>query len=110
MARAAGRHAGRSPGPAPLEQLKGLSSGYELGCVYWYEDGAWARASHPGTLDDDGLDCGMSRFTDRADVLCTIADEDHGATSAQDAECLPTHTENRRLTPELLMSMTADPG
>ncbi|WP_298562103.1 hypothetical protein [Streptomyces luteogriseus] len=99
-----------APGWLPHEQLKDLSSGYELGCVYWYEDGAWARASYPGTLDDDGLDCGMGRFTDRADVLRTIADEDHAATSPQNAQALLAHAENHRLTPELLMSLTADPG
>ncbi|MFF7489185.1 hypothetical protein ACH4MW_05910 [Streptomyces luteogriseus] len=99
-----------APDWLPHEHLKELASGYELGCVYWWEDGAWARASYPGTLGDDGLDCGMSRFTDRADVLRTIADEDHGATSARHAESLLTHAENRRLTPELLMSLTDGPG
>ncbi|WP_248502544.1 hypothetical protein [Streptomyces sp. D2-8] len=46
----------------------------------------------------------------RADVPRTIADGDHGATSAHDAEALLTHAEHHRLTPELLMSLTADPG
>ncbi|MER5834944.1 hypothetical protein ABT116_29940 [Streptomyces sp. NPDC002130] len=87
-----------------------LQSGYELGCVYWYENGVWARAAYPGILDDDGLDCGMSRFADRADVLRTIADQDHGATSAHHAEALLAHAENHRLTPELLMALTTDPG
>ncbi|MDK1344547.1 hypothetical protein QNO09_14750 [Streptomyces sp. 378] len=98
-----------APGWLPHDRLKDLLSGYELGCVYWYENGAWARAAYPGTLDDDGLDCGTSRFTDRTDVLHTIADEEHGATSAGDAEDLLAHAENYRLTPELLMSLTADP-
>ncbi|MFF7736386.1 hypothetical protein [Streptomyces sp. NPDC007984] len=99
-----------APDWLPHEQLKELVSGYELGCVYWYEDGAWARAPYPGTLRDDGLDCGMSRFTDRADLLRTLADEDHAATSAQDAQALLAHAERRRLTPELLLSLTAGPG
>ncbi|MFB6846666.1 hypothetical protein ACFCXS_17665 [Streptomyces sp. NPDC056373] len=97
------------PGWLPHERLRDLLSGYELGCVYWHENGTWARAPYPGTLDDDGLDCGMSRFTDRADVLRTIADEDHGATSAHDAEALLAHAEGYRLTTELLMSLTSDP-
>ncbi|MFD8236616.1 hypothetical protein ACFV20_32665 [Streptomyces sp. NPDC059696] len=97
------------PGWLPHEQLKDLVSGCQLGCVYWYEGGAWARAAYPGTLHDDGLDCGMSRFVDRTDVLRTVADEDHGATSAQDAETLLGHAESHRLTPALLMSLTADP-
>ncbi|GAA2766730.1 hypothetical protein GCM10010103_57710 [Streptomyces paradoxus] len=52
----------------------------------------------------------MSRFTDRDDVLRTIADEDHGATSAGEAEALLAHAEGYRLTPELLMSLTTDPS
>jgi hypothetical protein len=99
-----------APDWLPHGQLQDLLSGYELGCVYWYENGAWARAAYPGTLNDDGLDCGMSRFADRTDVLRTIADEDHGATSARAADDLLAHAENHRLTPELLMSLTAGPG
>ncbi|MEV0241746.1 hypothetical protein AB0I06_17705 [Streptomyces sp. NPDC050674] len=99
-----------APAWLPHDPLKDLVSGCELGCVYWYENGAWARAPYPGTLADDGLDCGMSRFADRADVLRTIADEDHGAMPAGHAEDLLAHAENYRLTPELLMSLTADPG
>ncbi|MFJ3445320.1 hypothetical protein ACIPM2_29540 [Streptomyces sp. NPDC086081] len=98
-----------APAWLPHQELADLLEGSELGCVYWFEDGAWARAPYPDTLDDDGLDCGMSRFADRADVLRTIADDEHGATSAADAETLLAHAENRRLTPELLMSLTRDP-
>ncbi|MEU1575079.1 hypothetical protein ABZ519_28775 [Streptomyces collinus] len=46
--------------------------------------------------------------TDRDDVLRTIADEDHGATSARGAHALLAHAEDHRLTPELLMSLTGD--
>ncbi|MFJ5730707.1 hypothetical protein [Streptomyces paradoxus] len=99
-----------APAWLPHDELGDLLSGNELGCVYWYENGTWARAPYPGTLDDDGLDCGMSRFTDRDDVLRTIADEDHGATSAGEAEALLAHAEGYRLTPELLMSLTTDPS
>ncbi|MFE6412726.1 hypothetical protein ACFVOR_37980 [Streptomyces sp. NPDC057837] len=98
-----------APSWLPHARLEDLLGGAELGCVYWFENGAWARAPYPETLDDDGLDCGMSRFADRADVLRTVADEDHGATSAADAEALLAHAEAYRLTPELLMSLTRDP-
>jgi hypothetical protein len=98
-----------APGWLPHEQLRNLLSGCELGCVYWYENGAWARAPYPATLDDDGLDCGMSRFADRKDVLRVIADEDHGAMSAPDAETLLAHAEGYRLTPELVMSLVTEP-
>ncbi|WP_189851424.1 hypothetical protein [Streptomyces omiyaensis] len=55
-------------GPAwlPWEELEDRRSGGELGCVYWYEDGTWARAPYPDGLDDDGLDCGMGELADRA--------------------------------------------
>jgi hypothetical protein len=52
----------------------------------------------------------MSRFADRADVPRTVADDEHGATSAADAEPLPAHAEDYRLTPEPLMSLTRVPG
>ncbi|MER7895525.1 hypothetical protein ABTX62_05165 [Streptomyces sp. NPDC096046] len=80
-----------APGWLPHDQLKDLLSGCEPGCVHRSENGAWARAAYAGTLDDDGLDCGMSRFTDRTEVLHTIADEEHGATSAATRRtCRPT--------------------
>ncbi|MGY3847784.1 hypothetical protein ACWV2X_21610 [Streptomyces hydrogenans] len=63
-------------GPAwlPWEELKDRLSGDELGCVYWYEDGAWARAPYPDGLDDDGLDCGMSELADRAEAAALLAE------------------------------------
>ncbi|HSX97136.1 MAG TPA: hypothetical protein VLG91_07070 [Streptomyces sp.] len=93
----------------PHERLRDLLEGCELGCVYWYENGVWARAPYPTTLDDDGLDCGMSRFVDRKDVLRTVADEDHGAMPAHDAETLLYHAETFRLTPDLLFSLVTAP-
>lgn len=52
----------------PQELLRKLIGTYEIGCVYWYENGAWARAPYPEDLGDDGLDCGLSRLAtlDRA--------------------------------------------
>ncbi|MDG5807643.1 hypothetical protein P9869_34310 [Streptomyces ossamyceticus] len=98
-----------APDWLPHESLQDLLKGWQLGCVYWYENGAWARAPYPATLHDDGLDCGMSRFVDRKDVLRTIADEDHGALPAHDAETLLTHAETHRLTTDLLMSLVDEP-
>ena len=51
----------------------------------------------------------MSRFVDRKDVLSVIADEDHGAMPAHDAETLLAHAESYRLTPELLLSLATGP-
>ncbi|MET9955701.1 hypothetical protein ABZ135_29710 [Streptomyces sp. NPDC006339] len=84
----------------PYEELRDRLAGNELGCVYWYEDGAWARAPYPEDLDDDGLDCGMSRFAVRAEALGLLAD--HVAYDRPAAELLMTAAEGHRLTPELL--------
>ncbi|MES5819753.1 hypothetical protein [Streptomyces sp. RG80] len=48
----------------PYKELRDRLAGNELGCVYWYDNGAWGRARYPEDLQDDGLDCGMSRFVD----------------------------------------------
>ncbi|MFD0369405.1 hypothetical protein [Streptomyces sp. NPDC127114] len=88
------------PGWLPYEELRDRLSGNELGCVYWYETGAWGRAPYPGDLDDDGLDCGMSRFVDRGEALGLLADL--VAYDRPAAEILMAAAEERRLTPELL--------
>ncbi|MEU9865697.1 hypothetical protein AB0D99_32985 [Streptomyces sp. NPDC047971] len=87
----------------PYEELRDRLEGNELGCVYWFENGAWDRAPYPDDLDDDGLDCGMSRFVDRADALGLLADHvRHDVDGA--AGTLMDHAEGYRLTPELLES------
>lgn len=84
----------------PYEKLRDLVQGYELGCVYWYENGAWARAPYPATLRDDGLDCGMSRFAGR-DAVRELLEDDV-------PEEFFDRAEQYRLTPELLESLVAD--
>ncbi|MBZ3906012.1 hypothetical protein [Streptomyces griseiscabiei] len=98
-----------APDWLPHERLRDLLGGDELGCVYWYENGIWARAPYPASLDDDGLDCGMSRFVDRKDVLRTVADEDHGAMTTHDAETLLGRAEAHRLPSALLLSLLSGP-
>ncbi|MFK8906558.1 hypothetical protein [Streptomyces sp. YS-3] len=66
----------QAPDWLPFERLRRLLEGNELGCVYWYEDGAWARAPYPDQLGDDGLDCGMSRFAAREEALGLLMDAD----------------------------------
>ncbi|MEU4266912.1 hypothetical protein [Streptomyces sp. NPDC026092] len=93
----------------PYEELRDRLAGNELGCVYWYEDGAWARAPYPDDLKDDGLDCGMSRFTDRTDALRLL--DDHVRYDGAAAETLLTHAERHSLTPELLATFaTSEEG
>ncbi|MES5823086.1 hypothetical protein [Streptomyces sp. RG80] len=84
----------------PYEELRDRLAGNELGCVYWYDNGAWARAPYPQDLKDDGLDCGMSRFVER-DEAHWLLDEYVGY-GAPARELLMEHAESRRLTPELL--------
>ncbi len=57
----------------PYEELRDRLQGNELGCVYWYENGAWSRAPYPDGLGDDGLDCGMSDVVDRDRLLRELA-------------------------------------
>ena len=86
----------------PYEELRDRLAGNELGCVYWYENGAWARAPYPEDLDDDGLDCGMSRFTERDELLALMADlVDHDG-SGPDARALLDAAEAGALTQALL--------
>ncbi|MFD7324591.1 hypothetical protein ACFV9D_26425 [Streptomyces sp. NPDC059875] len=84
----------------PYDELRDRLEGNELGCVYWYENGAWARAPYPEDLDDDGLDCGMSRFVDRDDALSLL--DEHVRHEGSGAEILMDHAEGYRLTAELL--------
>ncbi|MFF3975668.1 hypothetical protein [Streptomyces sp. NPDC001828] len=93
-----------APGWLPFDRLRDLIEGYELGCVYWYENGAWARAPYPEGLGDDGLDCGMSRFADRADVLDAI---DLGEGAGIGPETLLDGAERGELTAELVESLVS---
>ncbi|MCX5195497.1 hypothetical protein OOK31_16560 [Streptomyces sp. NBC_00249] len=97
----------------PYETLRELGRGWELGCVYWFEDGAWARAPYPEGVEDDGLDCGISRFVVRRELLglldgvgqdCTC---DPGPEPAHTAAGLLEAAERRRLAPEVLESFAA---
>ncbi|MEV6562514.1 hypothetical protein AB0M22_42800 [Nocardia sp. NPDC051756] len=52
-----------APEWVPRHYLQGLVDDYMVGCVYWFDEGAWHRASYPDDLGDDGLDCGISALT-----------------------------------------------
>ncbi|MFF5703702.1 hypothetical protein ACFY7H_14515 [Streptomyces sp. NPDC012794] len=95
----------------PYETLRDLLGGWQLGCVYWSENGSWVRAPYPDDLDDDGLDCGMSRFTDRRDLLRLLEgawdDCDCGAAArrAETAARLLDAALRRELTPGTLEAL-----
>ncbi|MFG2328823.1 hypothetical protein ACGFMM_04285 [Streptomyces sp. NPDC048604] len=93
----------------PYDELRDRLKGNELGCVYWYENGAWARAPYPEDLDDDGLDCGLSRFVNRAKtpyLLMDIVDEAGDGPTVDD---LLDAVEAGTLTPKLLESLGERP-
>lgn len=39
----------------PWEELRHEAAGMTIGYLYWWQDGAWARAPYPDDLQDDGL-------------------------------------------------------
>jgi hypothetical protein len=61
-----------APEWVPRHYLRGLIDAYMVGCVYWFDEGAWHRAPYPDDLADDGLDCGMSALTTRAGAVGEI--------------------------------------
>ncbi|MFD3727545.1 hypothetical protein [Streptomyces sp. NPDC058671] len=83
----------------PYDELHDRLKGYELGCVYWYENGVWARAPYPDGLRDDGLDCGMSGFVERDRVLGELSDHLDGTVGGPDADRLLADAEAHRLEP-----------
>lgn len=89
----------------PFETLRDLLEGYELGCVYWWEKGAWARASYPTGLGDDGLDCGMSLFADWNGARNELAGFDRAVTDE-----LLAAAEAYRLTPRALEGLVDETG
>ncbi|MER5202467.1 hypothetical protein [Streptomyces sp. NPDC002825] len=86
-------------GPAwlPWDELRDRLSGYELGCVYWYENGIWARAPYPDSLDDDGLDCGMGALADRSEAVALLARRLAPVEGGPDADTILAQAEAGRL-------------
>ncbi|CAL9637754.1 hypothetical protein [Streptomyces sp. enrichment culture] len=87
----------------PQEELRDRIEGYELGCVYWYEDGVWGRAPYPEDLGDDGLDCGLSRFIERDEALGELASYVDGTAGGPDADSLLADAEAHRLDVPVLL-------
>ncbi|MFG2823512.1 hypothetical protein ACGFX4_29315 [Kitasatospora sp. NPDC048365] len=87
----------------PYEELRYRLEGNEIGCVYWYENGTWARAPYPDDLDDDGLDCGLSSFIERGEVLDELTGHLDGSAGGKDASTLLADAEAYRLEPRTLL-------
>ncbi|MEV6954154.1 hypothetical protein [Streptomyces sp. NPDC051183] len=91
----------QGPDWLPYERLRGLLEGWELGCVYWYEEGTWARAPYPDGLKDDGLDCGMSRFVVPEEALRMLAGLELVPSRERAAELLAAAEAYRLTVPDL---------
>ncbi|AFU00476.1 hypothetical protein [Nocardia brasiliensis] len=63
-----------APDWVPRNYLLDLIDSAMVGCVYWFDEGAWHRAPYPNDLSDDGLDSGISTLTTRADAVEKITD------------------------------------
>ncbi|MEU6864520.1 hypothetical protein ABZ924_14775 [Streptomyces sp. NPDC046876] len=89
----------------PYEELRDYLEGAQLGCVYWYENGSWARAPYPEDLEDDGLECGMGRYVHDKELLSWELD-----TAGPAAAELLAAAEGRRLTPQALEELVHGGG
>ncbi|MEU8471913.1 hypothetical protein AB0F30_29085 [Streptomyces sp. NPDC029006] len=87
----------------PREELRDGYEDREIDCAYWYENGVWARVPYPDDLDDDGLDCGMSCFIDRGEVLVGLTSQLDDAVAGPSADSLLADAEAYRLEPQKLL-------
>ena len=90
----------------PYKKLRYMLDGHELGCVYWYENGAWDRAPYPDDVKDDGLDEGLGFLHSRERTLRSLQGLDGSGLDPglpqHVAERLLDAAETYQLTPELL--------
>ncbi|MFI0789121.1 hypothetical protein ACH4Q6_26405 [Streptomyces lydicus] len=59
----------------PWDRLQHDAQGNLLGFVYWWQDGAWARAPYPEKLPDDGLAMALSWAAPGEDAVLRIVDD-----------------------------------
>lgn len=90
----------------PYKKLRYMAEGDELGCVYWYENGAWARAPYPDDVRDDGVDEGLGSLHSREKTVRELGGLDGSMVDPglprHVAERLLDAAEEGRLTPELV--------
>lgn len=92
-----------APDWLPYDELHERIEGNEVGSVYWYEDGIWARAPYPDDLRDDGLECGMSNLADRDEVIETLVPHLTEPVDGPSIDCLLADAESYRLDLQLLL-------
>ncbi|AJT66787.3 hypothetical protein T261_5155 [Streptomyces lydicus] len=59
----------------PWERMHHDAEGNLFGFVYWWQDGAWARAPYPDTMPDDGLAMALSWAGTGEDAIGRIVDD-----------------------------------
>ncbi|MER6913418.1 hypothetical protein ABT354_17265 [Streptomyces sp. NPDC000594] len=69
----------------PVDRLRELNDSYELGYLYWWEEGRWQRAPYPDYVEDDGLaaSCdGYAGIFDDRSLADSFADAGYRDTAA----------------------------
>ncbi len=100
----------------PHARLRDHVEHYELGFVYWYDDGTWHRAPYPDDLQDDGLELAMDEFLIRSEAVAELeswlADHTDGAPEAVVAACgrFMEQAERRTLTTDAVRAFTDETG
>ncbi|MFI9046764.1 hypothetical protein [Streptomyces sp. NPDC053427] len=59
----------------PWERMRHDAEGNLFGFVYWWQDGAWARAPYPETMLDDGLEMALSWAGTGDDAIGRIVED-----------------------------------
>ncbi|MFD4461593.1 hypothetical protein [Nocardia sp. NPDC058480] len=92
-----------APDWLPYAELHDRIEGSEVGSVYWYAAGVWARAPYPDDLGDDGLECGMGGLADRDEVLGALVPHLTEPVDGPSIDSLLADAESYRLKPDLLL-------
>ncbi len=106
-----------APAWLPFARLRDHVKCYELGFVYWYEDGAWNRAPYPDDLKDDGLALAMGDFAARSSA---VAELEYWLGASVDAELsepirpacerFMDHAEHRTMTTDVVRGFVDELG
>ncbi|ONK13723.1 hypothetical protein [Streptomyces sp. MP131-18] len=71
------------PGWLPWRDLRAEQDDCALGYVYWWHDGAWARAPYPDDLVDDGLGLSAAWVGDDAELVLLLSEAAEAAEAAE---------------------------
>ncbi|MER5767149.1 hypothetical protein [Streptomyces sp. NPDC001985] len=104
-----------APDWLPLNRLRELNDGCELGYLYWWEGGRWDRAPYPAHIADDGLvaSCdGYAGIFDDQSLADSLADAGYRdrAAAARFIARVEAGTVNEAALMDLMDSAATDPG